>query len=196
MMMFAVAELRVPLSVTLINLGYYVLVSIGMVGFYIVTATRIFFALFKRLKSSSFSSQSENGSRSSSSPRKSFSASKETALRSKLFDVTLKLSISAFCLLLVLLMAVLTFFPFYITPNSHPGYFAFWLVLHFILNLKSLSTILSFQPPTSQQRSTTRGAGTQEANSLHLSQFDSGLDKFSVANESLAVGVGSTASTS
>ena len=46
--LFSIAEVPVPLVVTFLNLGYYVLVMILMAGFYIVTATRIFLALYKR----------------------------------------------------------------------------------------------------------------------------------------------------
>jgi hypothetical protein len=181
--LFSIAEIPVPLVVTFINLGYYVLVMILMAGFYIITASRIFMALYKRYASSMSSGSTHSHSATTSgdpnhSPRLS---SREKADRSRLFDVTLRLSVSAGCLVLILAMAVLTFLP----------YFAFWFVLTVLLNMKSLSTVLSFQPPRQIIRSTVGPSrpGVKSASassgSLNLSQFDTGNGDASLARTSV-----------
>lgn len=159
LLLFAIIEVQVTQGVAFLNLAWYVLISLFMAGFYIVSATRIFLALYKRLKTASATGSEQ------SSPGGNLSKREQDG-RNKLMDVTRKISGASAALLGIFILAVLTFSPFYMIPNTHPGYFAFWFVLHTVVNLKALATILSFQPP---RRSTGRTTMSHRSNDSELS---------------------------
>lgn len=155
LILFCIAEVQVPPIVPSLNLAWYVIICIFMSVFYVVTATRIFRALYRRFKVSSRNAGAGTGSTDSAQGHQAIS-NQEQAGRDKLRDVTMKLSGCALCLIIIVIMATLTFAPFYSPPSSHAGYFAYWFILHSVVNLKALATVLSFQPPRQTVSATSR----------------------------------------
>eukprot|EP01122_Echinamoeba_exundans_P002832 TRINITY_DN1281_c0_g1_i3.p1 TRINITY_DN1281_c0_g1~~TRINITY_DN1281_c0_g1_i3.p1 ORF type:complete len:386 (+),score=29.55 TRINITY_DN1281_c0_g1_i3:445-1602(+) len=126
-----------------INAVFYVIVAAGLSVFYIITAARIFIALKKSTAStahnSNMSSNSTSGMR------------KENRRLNALRNTTIKLLGSGIFLAIMVIVAPTSLLPYYAAASmSHVGYAIFWIVAHFLVNGKAITTLAAF--PTASRR--------------------------------------------
>jgi hypothetical protein len=155
---------RVPVrALPLINSVIYLIIVLGLSIFFFITAGKVLYQLLRlvKLKEMVSSQASVGGSSSSRSSRRM------SKLRF-LFPVAVKMILTAFCWLVIVCTG------FVATTDEFssvvPSYFcSVWFIIHFLLNLKGLSTVLALRAPKSSQ-STTQGSKTSTSQSSHSAQ--------------------------
>jgi hypothetical protein len=146
-----------------INAVFYVIVAAGLSVFYIITAARIFIAL---RKSAPTGAHNSNMSSNSTSAEQKKEDRRREALRNvrtlmqtsncpghKLTyppQTTIKLLGSGIFLAIMVIVAPTSLLPYYAAASmSHVGYVIFWIVAHFLVNGKAMTTLAAF--PTARR---------------------------------------------
>lgn len=173
-----------------LNQAYYILVSIGMAIFYVITAIRILLALRRFANSSNAPSVSGTESADDGSgPRKVDKETKKKQKKEKkanaaslamqrranrqLKATTVKLTISGAALVVLVFLSFLSVATFYAdSAVAHPGYLAWWCLLHTMLNIKGITTCLAFNPPRPTRFTSKTGSSSKTTNTASLKEPD------------------------